>query len=633
MILTTPNENAASKQAQQNQWLGETVVHAAPTPEDVADANFAGAAASIPARYKILSQIGTGGTGIVYKVRDLETGEIVALKVLRPGIASEEEMQQSLRKEMCLARKVTHKNVCRIHEFNRLNGMACLSMEFVEGENLLTKLRRVGALPVDQTLEIARQICAGLHEAHLQGIVHRDLKPANVMLDRNGVVKIMDFGIARLSEGNVQMTGTIAGTPAYMAPEQVELKPMGPRTDIYSLGLLLYEMVTGTPTFDGDTPIALALKQVREIPKRPREIVPSIPAHVEALILKCLQKDPAKRFQSVDELLQALEKDATTKLSFELRLPDFKMDRWAPYAKEKAREARPHVAAFAVKVRDTALEAKRIVSEETRRAIAFVRAYDYRAIKFSRTQSIAATMGIVLLGTVIAFGISGKGHARASAAGPSLPLTLQSSPSPAGQDAPLPFDATSSADSGSATNQIDLGRSADAAAGAASGNAPGRDASPSPSAADAKKATPSAARASSTHAKKSSAASKPAPSAPAAAANTQPASVNADLSAAIPLSADAPLKTAALAAPAKPADSKPELNDVYIDVASFKDASRADQVVEQLTKQGFHAVSIHKGKLWMRSYHVQVGPYTNQADLDAARRTLSTQDFKSNVGK
>ena len=242
-------------------------------------------------------------------------------------------------------------------------------------------------------------------------------------------------------------------------------------------------------------------------------------------------------------------------------------------------------------------------------------------------------MGIVLLGTVIAFGISGKGHARASAAGPSLPLTLQSSPSPAGQDAPLPFDATSSADSGSATSQIDLGRSADAAAGAASGNAPGRDASPSPSAADAKKATPSAARASSTHAKKSSAASKPAPSAPAAAANTQPASVNADLSAAIPLSADAPLKTAALAAPAKPADSKPELNDVYIDVASFKDASRADQVVEQLTKQGFHAVSIHKGKLWMRSYHVQVGPYTNQADLDAAHRTLSTQDFKSNAGK
>ena len=146
MILTTPNETAARTQAQQNQWLSETVIHGGPKPEDAADANFAGVASSIPARYKILSQIGTGGTGIVYKVRDLETGEIVALKVLRPGIASEEEMQQNLRKEMCLARKVTHKNVCRIHEFNRLNGMACLSMEFVEGENLLSRLRRVGAV-------------------------------------------------------------------------------------------------------------------------------------------------------------------------------------------------------------------------------------------------------------------------------------------------------------------------------------------------------------------------------------------------------------------------------------------------------------------------------------------------------
>ncbi len=631
MILTTSNDAAATKQGQQNQCLSETIVHTGPKPEDAANSNFSAASSSIPSRYKILSQIGTGGTGIVYKVRDLETGEIVALKVLRPGIASEEEMQQNLRKEMCLARKVTHKNVCRIHEFNRLNGMACLSMEFVEGENLLSKLRRVGALPVDETLEIARQICAGLHEAHLQGIVHRDLKPANIMLDRNGVVKIMDFGIARLSEGNVQMTGTIAGTPAYMAPEQVELKPMGPRTDIYSLGLLMYEMVTGMPTFDGDTPIALALKQVREVPKRPREIVPSVPAHVEALILKCLQKDPAKRFQSVDQLLAALEKDATTRLSFELRLPDLKMDRWAPYAREKAREARPHLAAFALGVRGAALEAKRIVSEETRKAIAFVRSYDYRAIKFSRTQSIAATLGIVLLGTVVAFGLSGKGSASASAAGPSFPLTLQSSPSPAAQNVPLPFDATSSADSSSATNPVDFGRGA-----AASGNAPGHDLPPSPSAAEAKKVTPSPARANSAHAKNRSlsAASKLGPSAPAANASAvQAASLNADMSAALPLSSGATLETAALSAQPKPANTKPELNDVYLDVASFKDANRADQVVQQLTNLGFHAVSIHKGKLWMRSYHVEVGPYTNQADVDAAHRTLATQDFKSNPGK
>jgi cell division protein FtsN len=646
MILTTPNETAAPKQAKQNQWLSETVVHSGPKPEDAADANFAGAASSIPARYKILSQIGTGGTGIVYKVRDLETGEIVALKVLRPGIASEEEMQQNLRKEMCLARKVTHKNVCRIHEFNRLNGMACLSMEFVEGENLLSKLRRVGALPVDQTLEIARQICAGLHEAHLQGIVHRDLKPANIMLDRNGVVKIMDFGIARLSEGNVQMTGTIAGTPAYMAPEQVELKPMGPRTDIYSLGLLLYEMVTGIPTFEGDTPIALALKQVREIPKRPREIVPSVPAHVEALILKCLQKDPAKRFQSVAELSAALEKDATTRLSLEFRLPDLKMHRWAPYGMEKARAARPHLSAFAVQVQKPAIDAKRIVSEETRKAIAFVRAYDYRAMKFSRNQSIAATLGVVLLSTVIAFGISGKIHARAAAAGPSFPLTLQSSPSLAAQSAPLPFDTASpdDADSTVATNAVDLGRVAGSASENASGAAPGHElpASSATSAAIAKKAAPSPARATSARAKNRSslsAAQKPTPAAMLQTADTTnaqtAANANSDSSAAVlPLSpSDSALKTAALSAQPNPADSKSDLHEYYLEVGSFKDANRADQATDQLTRLGFHAVSIHKTKLWMHSYRVQVGPYANQIDVEAAQRSLAAQDFKSNLVK
>jgi serine/threonine protein kinase/cell division protein FtsN len=646
MIKTITDDAAKTKQAAPNQWFGELAANGWPGPANAPVSNSAGVPTSIPARYKILSQLGTGGTGIVYKVRDLETGEIVALKVLRPGIASDQEMQQNLRKEMCLARKVTHKNVCRIHEFNRLNGAACLSMEFVEGENMLSRLRRVGPLNIDETLEIARQICAGLHEAHLQGIVHRDLKPANIMLDRNGVVKIMDFGIARLSEGNVQMTGTIAGTPAYMAPEQVELKPMGPRTDIYSLGLLLYEMVTGIPTFEGDTPIALALKQVREIPKRPREIVPSVPAHVEALILKCLQKDPAKRFQSVAELLAALEKDATTRLSLEFRLPDLKMHRWAPYGMEKARAARPHLSAFAVKVQKAAIDAKRVVSEETQKAIAFVRAYDYRAMKFSRTQSIAATLGVVLLGTVIAFGISGKGHARAAAAGPSFPLTLQSSPSPAAQSAPLPFDTVSpdDADSTVATSEVDLGRIAGSATENASGAASGHElpASPATSAAIAKKATPSPARANSAHAKnRSSLSAAPKPTAAAMpqtadATNAQTsANANSDLSAAVlPLSPlDPALKTTALSGQPNPAGTKSDLHEYYLEVGSFKDANRADQAADQLTRLGFHAVSIHKAKLWMHSYHVQVGPYVSQIDVEAAQRSLASQDFKSNLVK
>src|SRR5277367_1618983 len=301
-MFTAITDNSGTEQATSNQWLSRTYSNDTAVLSGGSEADWPNPSAGIPARYQILGQIGVGGMGIVYKVRDSETGEVVALKVLKPGIGSDPEMQQNLRKEVCLARKVTHKNVCRIHEFNRSNGTACLSMEFVEGENLLSKLRRVGPLSLEESLNIGRQICAGLGEAHAQGIVHRDLKPANIMLDGSGVVKIMDFGIAHVSQGNTQTTVIIAGTPAYMAPEQIQFKSTGPRADIYAVGLLLYEMVTGVPAFDGETPIAIALKQIQESPKKPSEIVRSLPANIESVILKCLRKDPAKRFQSVDEL-------------------------------------------------------------------------------------------------------------------------------------------------------------------------------------------------------------------------------------------------------------------------------------------------------------------------------------------
>ena len=260
----------------------------------------------IPVRFKILCEIGNGGMGIVYKVHDLETGEILALKLLKPLIASDPQMREELRKEVCLARRVTHNNVCRIHEFYRSDTASCVSMEFVHGETLLSKMRRVGALPVRDAIEITRQICAGLREAHARRIVHRDLKPANIMIDQSGVVKIMDFGIARLSQENGQVTRTFVGTPEYMAPEQIELKAMGPRTDIYSVGLLLYEMVTGTQAFTGDSLIAVALKQIRESPKRPSEIASTLPPGLEAVILKCLRKNCDSRFQSIDQLDSAL---------------------------------------------------------------------------------------------------------------------------------------------------------------------------------------------------------------------------------------------------------------------------------------------------------------------------------------
>jgi len=258
-------------------------------------------------RYEILGEAGRGGMGIVYRARDRETGELVALKVLKPEIASDAAVVERFKNELRLARKITHKNVCRIHEFNRAaDGSAYISMEFVDGDSLRHILNRFGAMGIRSGIRIAQQICAGLGEAHAQGVVHRDLKPENVMLDREGNVKVMDFGIARSLEAGTTSTTGMMGTPAYMAPEQAEGKKVDNRSDIYALGLVLYETFTGAVAFTGDTPMAVALKHIHEIPPAPREVEPTLPVHIEKAILKCLEKNPAKRFQSVDEVEAAL---------------------------------------------------------------------------------------------------------------------------------------------------------------------------------------------------------------------------------------------------------------------------------------------------------------------------------------
>ncbi len=268
------------------------------------------ALAALGVRYEILGEAGHGSMGNLYKARDRETGEIVALKLLKPEIASDQAMMDRFKNELLFARKITHKNVCRVYEFNRVAGIAYTSMEFVEGESLRSVLNRFGGLPQRKATDLALQICSGLKEAHAQGIVHRDLKPENVMIDAQGNVKIMDFGIARSMEAGTRLTGSMVGTPAYMAPEQVAGKPVDYRTDIYSLGLMLYEMFTGAPAFSADNSIAVALKQMREDPPPPHEIEPNIPVGTERAILKCLEKDSAKRFQSIAELESNLRSTA-----------------------------------------------------------------------------------------------------------------------------------------------------------------------------------------------------------------------------------------------------------------------------------------------------------------------------------
>lgn len=263
---------------------------------------------ALAGRYDLMTAIGAGGMGRVYKARDRETNEVVALKVLRPDVAADPAMAERFKNELRLARRITHKNVCRIYEFHRLDEIAYITMEYVDGESLRARLRHSAPLPVAAALEIIAQICAGLREAHAQGVVHRDLKPENIMIARAGEVKIMDFGIARSVESPATATVSFLGTPAYMAPEQASGKPVDQRADIYALGLVFYECLTGHRAFSGDTPIEVALKQVNERPRPPRQIAANIPVALEAVILRCLEKDPARRFASADEVEHAFRR-------------------------------------------------------------------------------------------------------------------------------------------------------------------------------------------------------------------------------------------------------------------------------------------------------------------------------------
>ncbi len=260
----------------------------------------------VAARYEVLSTVGQGGMGIVYRVRDRETDEVLALKVLKPEIARDQRMMERFKNELRLAHRITHKNVCRIYDFTPTTASPYITMEFVDGESLRQMLNRCGSLSVPQTVHVMQQVCAGLREAHAQGIVHRDLKPENLMLNSSGAVKIMDFGVARSIEGGSTLTAALVGTPGYMSPEQALGLKVDCRADIYALGLILYEMLTGVTAFSATTPVALAMKQIHDTPVHPRVLEPTLPATLEKTILRCLEKSPAKRFQSVGELERSL---------------------------------------------------------------------------------------------------------------------------------------------------------------------------------------------------------------------------------------------------------------------------------------------------------------------------------------
>ncbi|MEE9501831.1 MAG: protein kinase [Candidatus Aminicenantaceae bacterium] len=259
-------------------------------------------------RYDVLEELGRGGMGRVYKVFDKRIKDEVALKLLRPDIADDPQVVERFSNELKFARKIVHKNVGRMYDLGEAEGVLYITMEFVPGEDLKAFIKRAGQLSIGKTIAIVEQVCEGLVEAHKLGVVHRDLKPQNIMIDKSGNAHIMDFGIARsLSAEGITDVGVIIGTSEYMSPEQVGGEEIDQRSDLYSLGIILYEMVSWRVPFQADSAFAVGMKHKSEKPLDPQTINPQIPDSLNRMIIRCLEKEKERRFQSAEEILSELK--------------------------------------------------------------------------------------------------------------------------------------------------------------------------------------------------------------------------------------------------------------------------------------------------------------------------------------
>ncbi len=259
-------------------------------------------------RYEIIQMLGKGGMGAVFKARDLELDRLVALKVIRPELAEDPEVLMRFKQELILARKITHKNVIRIFDLGQAEGIKFITMEYVEGQDLRQILTARGKLAPGEAIPIIQQICQALDAAHSEGVIHRDLKPQNIMLDAQGKVFVMDFGIARSLEApSATQTGTLLGTPEYMSPEQAKAEPIDTRSDLFTLGIIFYELITGRSPYKADTAMGTLLKRIQERAIPPMEVDQSIPPSLSGVVVKCLCVDREQRYQKASEILHDLE--------------------------------------------------------------------------------------------------------------------------------------------------------------------------------------------------------------------------------------------------------------------------------------------------------------------------------------
>jgi eukaryotic-like serine/threonine-protein kinase len=258
-------------------------------------------------RYEILSVLGQGGMGAVYQARDRELDRLIALKVIRPELATDPAILQRFKQELILARNITHKNVVRIYDLGESDGIRFITMEYVDGEDMRTMLRKHGKFSAQQAIPMVEQVCRALDSAHSEGVIHRDLKPQNIMRDKQGRIVVMDFGLARsLGDSGLTQTGAIVGTMEYMSPEQALGSQLDQRSDIFSVGLIFYELLTGKSPYHADTAIASLMRRTREVAKPASDVENTVPRSLSAIVSRCLEREPANRYHSVVELLQQL---------------------------------------------------------------------------------------------------------------------------------------------------------------------------------------------------------------------------------------------------------------------------------------------------------------------------------------